>query len=77
MCSFTKLEPTRILKIPIPRWRSITTISRKRDRRVFEFAKAQRIPIAWVLAGGYTKDVSKIVRVHLNTFDAWRDVYGG
>lgn len=49
---------------------------RMRDRRVFEFAQAQRIPIAWMLAGGYTKDVNKVVRVHLNTFDAWRDVYG-
>jgi acetoin utilization deacetylase AcuC-like enzyme len=47
-----------------------------RDRRVFEFAKANAIPIAWVLAGGYTKDVSKVVRVHLNTFEAWRQVHG-
>ncbi len=48
-----------------------------RDRRVFEFAKAHAIPVAWVLAGGYTSDVSKVVRVHLNTFEAWRQVYGG
>lgn len=41
-----------------------------RDRRVFEFARAERIPIAWVLAGGYTPDTSKVVRVHLNTFAA-------
>jgi acetoin utilization deacetylase AcuC-like enzyme len=47
-----------------------------RDRRVFEFTKAHGIPIAWVLAGGYTSDVSKVVRVHLNTFAAWREVYG-
>lgn len=47
-----------------------------RDRRVFEFAKAHGIPVAWVLAGGYTSDVSKVVRVHLNTFAAWREVYG-
>jgi acetoin utilization deacetylase AcuC-like enzyme len=50
---------------------------RARDRRVFEFARAHSIPIAWVLAGGYTSDVSKVVRVHLNTFEAWREVYGG
>ena len=49
---------------------------RARDRFVFEFAKAHQIPIAWVLAGGYTEDVMKVVRVHLNTFDAWREVYG-
>lgn len=47
-----------------------------RDRRVFEFAKAHAIPVAWVLAGGYTNDVSKVVRVHLNTFRAWREIYG-
>jgi acetoin utilization deacetylase AcuC-like enzyme len=49
---------------------------RERDRVVFQFARTQRIPIAWVLAGGYTEDVSKVVRVHLNTFAAWRSVYG-
>jgi acetoin utilization deacetylase AcuC-like enzyme len=47
----------------------------ERDRRVFQFAKAKRIPIAWVLAGGYTEDVSKVVRVHLNTFLAARAVF--
>ncbi len=47
-----------------------------RDRKVFSFAKQHQIPIAWVLAGGYTEDVSKVVRVHLNTFAAWREVYG-
>jgi acetoin utilization deacetylase AcuC-like enzyme len=47
-----------------------------RDRRVFEFTKAHGIPVAWVLAGGYTSDVSKVVRIHLNTFTAWRQVYG-
>jgi acetoin utilization deacetylase AcuC-like enzyme len=46
-----------------------------RDRCVFEFAKAHAIPVAWVLAGGYTSDVSKVVRVHLNTFAAWREVF--
>lgn len=46
-----------------------------RDRRVFEFARAHSIPIAWVLAGGYTKDITKIVRVHVNTFEAWRQAF--
>jgi acetoin utilization deacetylase AcuC-like enzyme len=50
---------------------------RARDRRLFEFTKENGIPVAWVLAGGYTKDVSKVVRVHLNTFEAWREVYAG
>jgi len=39
----------------------------ERDRRVFAFAKAAGIPIAWVLAGGYTKDTSQVVAVHTNT----------
>lgn len=47
-----------------------------RDHRVFEFAKREGIPVAWVLAGGYTEDVTKVVRVHLGTFDAWRAVWG-
>ncbi len=46
----------------------------ERDRRVFEFAKRERVPIAWVLAGGYTKDTAKVVQVHLNTFRAAMDV---
>jgi acetoin utilization deacetylase AcuC-like enzyme len=49
---------------------------RARDRRVFEFARQHGISIAWVLAGGYTEDVSKVVRVHLGTFEAWREVFG-
>jgi acetoin utilization deacetylase AcuC-like enzyme len=47
----------------------------ERDQRVFAYAKAKRIPVAWVLAGGYTEDVSKVVRVHLNTFAAAREVF--
>ncbi len=47
----------------------------ERDRRAFAWARDRRIPIAWVLAGGYTKDVSKVVRVHTNTFAAAREVF--
>jgi acetoin utilization deacetylase AcuC-like enzyme len=47
-----------------------------RDRQVFAFAKAQGLPLAWVLAGGYTKDTSKVVKVHVNTYHACREVYG-
>jgi len=50
---------------------------RARDRRVFEFAKQEGIPIAWVLAGGYTHDIGKVVKVHLNTFAACAEIYGG
>jgi len=49
---------------------------RERDRFVFAFAKREGLPLAWVLAGGYTPDVSKVVEVHLGTFDAAADVAG-
>lgn len=42
----------------------------ERDARMFAIARASGIPIAWVLAGGYTKDVTKVVEVHANTFAA-------
>lgn len=48
----------------------------ERDRRAFAWAKAAGIPVAWVLAGGYTKEVAKVVKVHTNTFAAARDVFG-
>ncbi len=46
-----------------------------RDRRVFEFARDHAIPTAWVLAGGYTRDVTKVVQVHVNTADAAANVF--
>ena len=49
----------------------------ERDRQVFTFARQHRIPIAWVLAGGYTRDVRKVVEVHLNTFIAAASIFGG
>jgi acetoin utilization deacetylase AcuC-like enzyme len=49
---------------------------RERDRIVFAWAKREGVPVAWVLAGGYTPDVSKVVAVHLGTFDAAQAVYG-
>ena len=38
-----------------------------RDEMVFRFARKFSIPIAWVLAGGYTPDLSKVVEAHRNT----------
>lgn len=40
----------------------------ERDARVFAAARSAGVPIAWVLAGGYTKDIRKVVEVHANTF---------
>lgn len=48
---------------------------RERDRVVFAWAKRESLPLAWVLAGGYTPDVSKVVGVHLGTFAAARAVF--
>lgn len=47
----------------------------ERDRAVFEFCKAHEIPVAWVLAGGYTPDTTKVVEVHANTARVCRDIY--
>lgn len=48
----------------------------ERDRRVFEFARRHQLAIAWVLAGGYTREIAKVVEVHLNTFRAAALVFG-
>ena len=47
----------------------------ERDRRVFEFARDHGLPVAWVLAGGYARDITKVVEAHLNTFRAAAMVY--
>jgi acetoin utilization deacetylase AcuC-like enzyme len=46
-----------------------------RDRTVFAFLRAQGLPVAWTLAGGYTPDVRQVVTVHTNTFHAALEVY--
>lgn len=48
----------------------------ERDRRVFEFVRQHTLPVAWVLAGGYARDITKIVEAHLNTFRAALIVFG-
>jgi acetoin utilization deacetylase AcuC-like enzyme len=48
-----------------------------RDELVFQTAWRRGIPIAWVLAGGYTRDVTQVVEVHLNTFRAASRVAAG
>ena len=48
----------------------------ERDRKVFEFAKSNDLPVAWVLAGGYSKDIRKVVDVHVNTALVWSEVFG-
>jgi acetoin utilization deacetylase AcuC-like enzyme len=48
---------------------------RARDTYVFEAARRRGIPVMWVLAGGYTKDTSKVVEVHVNTVRAALQVF--
>jgi acetoin utilization deacetylase AcuC-like enzyme len=48
----------------------------ERDRKVFEFCRREGLPVAWVLAGGYSRDIARIVEVHLNTFRAAQTVFG-
>jgi acetoin utilization deacetylase AcuC-like enzyme len=47
----------------------------ERDRMVFQFARDNGIPVAWVLAGGYSKDIRQVVEVHLNTARACVGVF--
>ncbi len=46
-----------------------------RDRFVFETCKRRGIPVAWVLAGGYTKDIEKVVDDHFFTARAAFEVF--
>jgi acetoin utilization deacetylase AcuC-like enzyme len=48
---------------------------RARDTFVFETSRSRGLPVMWVLAGGYTPDVTKVVRVHVNTFLAAHEVF--
>lgn len=48
---------------------------RKRDRLVFTAAKEARVSLAWNLAGGYQKPISKIVTLHLNTMQECVNAY--
>lgn len=47
-----------------------------RDTYVFETCRRRGLPVMWVLAGGYTADVTKVVEVHLNTARAVCAVFG-
>lgn len=40
-----------------------------RDRRVFEWAWARRLPLALSMGGGYGHDIATTVQVQMNTFD--------
>jgi acetoin utilization deacetylase AcuC-like enzyme len=47
----------------------------ERDRRVFAACRERGVPVMWVLAGGYTPDVTKVVAVHVGTFSAASEIH--
>ena len=48
----------------------------ERDRRVFDFLRARRVPVAVTMAGGYGREIETTVAIHLRTvqlaLEAWR-----
>lgn len=46
----------------------------KRDKLVFQYARREKIPVVITLAGGYARNVSDTVHIHINTFLAARDL---
>ena len=48
---------------------------RHRDRMVLDFFKAQKIPVATVIGGGYSKDQAELVQRHLSVFQAAADIH--
>ena len=47
---------------------------KRRDREVFEAARARGIPVTTALAGGYARNVADTVAIHINTIIAAREV---
>jgi acetoin utilization deacetylase AcuC-like enzyme len=49
---------------------------RRRDKQVFQFARANGLPLAITMAGGYGLDIETTVRIHVQTIEAaiehWR-----
>jgi acetoin utilization deacetylase AcuC-like enzyme len=46
-----------------------------RDRRVFDWCLARRIPLAFVMAGGYGVNIEDTVQIQLNTFRVGLDYW--
>lgn len=47
----------------------------ERDRLVFEFCRGAGIPCLFCLAGGYLRDMDKLVNLHVSTFRAASAAY--
>jgi len=60
---------------PLGGWLTTEQLA-ERDKIVFETAKQMKLPVAWNLAGGYQKDIRKVLDIHDNTMKACWTVYG-
>lgn len=49
---------------------------KKRDEFVFETLRAEDVPVAVVMGGGYARDIRDILRAHCNTYRAAANIYG-
>jgi acetoin utilization deacetylase AcuC-like enzyme len=49
---------------------------RRRDRRVFAFARENGFPVMTTLAGGYARKMADTVTIHVNTALAAKEVFG-
>ena len=47
----------------------------ERDRRVFEFLRCRRVPVAVTMAGGYGRDIHTTVALHLKTVQLAQQSY--
>ncbi len=50
---------------------------KKRDRLVFQVARARNIPVMVTYAGGYAKNIEDTVTIHSNTVIAAKEVFAG
>lgn len=46
-----------------------TSQMKERDDIVFSFAKKNKIPLVWNLAGGYQNPLEKVIKLHTNTLE--------
>ena len=47
----------------------------QRDLIIFEQAKKYGIPVAWNLAGGYSKNFNDVIQIHMNSIKAFTEIY--
>lgn len=63
------------LEDPLGGWLTTAQLAR-RDRIVFQTARAMGVPVAWNLAGGYQTPLRKVLDIHDNTLRACWEALG-